>query len=289
MDFGNGGEINSGKADFRLASGEETAGEARGLSVPKGAGELAVSNTVEVLTDLRKQILANAETDVEYTNQVFKIINAGRRKRSRFDITPAGEQRERLEDQLTDEALEAASQLFTTDKYPLMPVPPLPGAITAEELVFAINKSSMSGIYPWADRLALLEKFPINALTGYDEKRAVSGALTLVETGYDVSRQGTRDEQLRQLRAAREKFPGINTAPILVTASLAQRYYGQPNSWQDTYTRAIEIEPFSDDGTDIVPSAQVSGRSGCAQVSGRSRAEVCGTRLEDEEASRRQV
>lgn len=256
MDFtvGKGFEIKSGVASVpadELLDHEITGAldelkevaEARGLWVPEGAGQLVVAKTVDVPADLRGQILANAETDVEHTNRVFEIINAGRRKNKRFDITPAGEHRKRLEDQLTDRALEATTHLHTTENRPLMVVPALPDAITAEELVTAIDKSSRYGIYGWAGRLPFLAKFPIDALTGYDAERAESGAMTLIETAYDVSRQGTRDQQLRQLRTVQEEFPEVGTAPILDTASLGQRYNGQPNTWQDTYTRTIEVEP----------------------------------------------
>lgn len=254
--------------------------EARGLWVPEGAGQIAVVQAVEAPEDLRGQLLATAETEIEHTNRVFEIINAGRRKNKRFDITPAGTHRERLEDQLTDEALEAASQLHTTEDRPLMPVPPLPGAITAEELETAIDKSSKRGIYPWAGRLPFLKKFPIDALTGFDAERAESGALTLVETAYDPSRQGTVKQQLADLESVQENFPEVGTAPILNTASLSQRYDGQPNTWQDAYTRAIEVDPVKLAGFGRVVDAGVGGggRSGLGvsfvQGGGASRRQV---------------
>lgn len=156
MKPGNGIEINLGTLDYGLASDEElraarerieAVGTERGLWVPEGAGQLVVAETVAVPEDLRDQILANAETDIEHTNRVFEVINAGRRKNKRFDITPAGEQRERLEDQLTDRALEATGHLYTAEGRPLMVVPALPDTISAEELVTAVDKSSRYGIY----------------------------------------------------------------------------------------------------------------------------------------------
>ncbi len=253
--------------------------EARGLWVPEGAGQLVVAETVAVPEDLRDQILANAETDIEHTNRVFEIINTGRRKNKRFDIVPAGEQRERLEDQLTDRALEATGHLYTAEGRPLMVVPALPDAITAEELVTAVDKSSKHGIYGWAGRLDFLKKFSIDALTGYDEKRAESGAMTLVETGYDASREGTRDQQLNRLRVVQQEFPEVGTAPILATASLGQRYNAQPNSWLDTYTRTIEVDPVELDDFDYVVSARV----------GNSYSYLNDSDVQSETASRRQV
>jgi hypothetical protein len=261
MDLGNGVELNFAKlSDEQLTAARaevEAAGVERGLWVPEGAGEIAVVQAVEVSEDVRAQILAGAEVDIEHTNRVFEIINCTRRKKDRFDIVPAGEQRERLEDQLTDRALEAAGQLHTTEDRPLMPVPALPGPITAEELVTAVDKSSKRGIYGWAGRLQFLNRFPIDALTGYDAERAESGAMTLIETGYDASGQGTRKQQLDDLQTDQQRFPEIGTAPILATASLGQRYDGQPDSWQDTYTRAIEVDPVRLGGFDYVVRAGV--------------------------------
>lgn len=242
--------------------------EARGLWVPEGAGQIAVEQAVEAPEDLRSQLLANAASDVLNTNYVFEIINSTRRKNKRFVIEPVGQQLGRLEDQLTDEALEAASQLYATKDRPLMVVPALPDAITAEELVTAIDKSSKRGIYAWAGRLSFLAKFPIDVLTGYDEERAESGAMALLETGYDVSRQGTRDQQLRELQAVQRETPAVSTAPILATASLGQHYARQPESWQDTYTRAIEVDdPVRRDGFDYVVGAFV-GEYGSSDVRG---------------------
>lgn len=263
MDLGNGVELNFTKlSDEQLQAARvelDAAGDARGLWVPEGAGQLVVAEAVEVPADLRGQILANAEADIAYTNRVFEIINGTRAKKDRFKITPAGEQRERLEDQLTDQALQATGQLHTTADRPLMVVPALPDAITAEELVAAVDKSSKCGIYAWAGRLPFLAKFPIDALTGYDEQRAESGAMSLIETGYNVSHQGTRDVQLRRLQAVQEQVPGVGTVPILGTASLGQRYNGQPQSWQDAYTRAIEVDPKRQDVFDCVVGALVHG------------------------------
>ncbi len=261
MDLGNGVELNFTKlSDEQLQAARtelDAAGEARGLWVPEGAGQIAVVEAVETTEAVRAQILANAEADIAHTNSVFEIINAGRRKSKRFDIVSAGQQRERLEDQLTDEAIAATGWLHTSAERPLMVVPALPDAISAEELVDAVDKSSKRGIYSWAGRLPFLAKFPIDSLTGYDAERAESGAMTLIETGYDASRQGTRDQQLRALRIVQDTAPAVGTAPILNTASLGQRYNGQPNSWQDTYTRAIEVEPHRRGGFDYVVDAGV--------------------------------
>lgn len=284
MDLGNGVELNFTKlSDEQLQAARtelDAAGEARGLWVPEGAGQIAVVEAVETTEAVRAQILANAEADIAHTNSVFEIINAGRRKSKRFDIVSAGQQRERLEDQLTDEAIAATGWLHTSAERPLMVVPALPDAISAEELVDAVDKSSKRGIYSWAGRLPFLAKFPIDSLTGYDAERAESGAMTLIETGYDASRQGTRDQQLRALRIVQDTAPAVGTAPILNTASLGQRYNGQPNSWQDTYTRAIEVEPHRHDDFDYVVDAGVLdvGNSG-----------VLDSGVGGEDVSRRQV
>jgi hypothetical protein len=271
MDFtvGKGFEIKGGVASVpvgelsdaeALSSFEELKAEleSRGLWVPEGVGQVAVVQTIVSPEDLRGQLLENAEADIEHTNRVFEIINDTRRKNKRFDIVSAGEQRERLEDQLTEKAITATGYLHTTEDRSLMVVPALPDAITAEELVTAIDKSSRRGIYPWAGRLPFLGKFPIDALTGYDEERAESGAMTLVETAYDISRQGTVREQLAGLREVQKSFPEVGTAPIITTASLGQRYNGQPNSWQDTHTRALEADPVPHDGFDRVVNAYLS-------------------------------
>jgi len=293
MDFtlGKGFEIKGGVASVpaaelsdveAMSSFEELKAEveARGLWVPEGAGQIAVAEAVEAPVDLRTQILTRTESDVAYTNRVFLIINEGRRKKDILPITSIMDHREMIEDQLTDEALEAASQLYATKDRPLMVVPPLPRPITAEELVTAIDKSSKRGIYAWAGRLPFLAKFPIDVLTGYDEERAESGAMTLVETGYDTSRQGTVREQLADLKDVQKSFPVVGTAPILATASLSQRYNGQPDSWQDTYTRAIEADPVRHGVFDCVVLAGV-GEGGDSYV--------YVSYVQDEYVSRRQV
>lgn len=284
MDLGNGVELNFTKlSDEQLQAARaevEAAGSERGLWVPEGAGQIAVVEAVETTEDVRAQILAGAEADVAHTNRVFEIINAGRRKNKRFDIVPAGEQRERLEGQLTDEAIAATGWLHTSADRPLMVVPALPDAITAEELVDAIDKSSKRGIYAWAGRLPFLAKFPIDNLTGYDAERAESGAMTLIETGYGASRQGTRDQQLRALRIVQATAPEVGTAPILNTASLGQRYNGQPATWQDAYTRAIEEDPVRRDGFGYVVGADVGGGGD---------SDVYASDVDGEDVSRRQV
>ena len=293
MDFtlGKGFEIKGGVASVpaaelsdveAMSSFEELKAEveARGLWVPEGAGQIAVAEAVEAPVDLRTQILTRTESDVAYTNRVFLIINEGRRKKDILPITSIMDHREMIEDQLTDEALEAASQLYATKDRPLMVVPPLPRPITAEELVTAIDKSSKRGIYALAGRLPFLAKFPIDVLTGYDEERAESGAMTLVETGYDTSRQGTVREQLADLKDVQKSFPVVGTAPILATASLSQRYNGQPDSWQDTYTRAIEADPVRPGDFDFVVLAGV-GEGGDSYVDASS--------VQYESVSRRQV
>jgi hypothetical protein len=284
MKLGKGVEVNFGQlSDEQLADARaevEAAGSERGLWVPEGAGQIAVVQAAGTTEDVRTQILASAEADIGYTNRVFQIINGTRRKNERFNITPAGEQCERLEDQLTDEAMVATSQLYTSKDRPLMVAPALPDAITVKELVGAVDKSSKRGIYGWAGRLAFLEKFPIDALTGYDEGRAESGAMTLVETGYDASHQGTRDQQLEALRIVQAIAPEVETAPILATASLGQRYRGKPSTWRDTYTRAIEV-----DRVRHVDFVYVVG----ADVNGVGRSGVGGSNVDYGNASRRQV
>ena len=219
--------------------------------------------------DLPTQILSRAVTDLTAANKVFQIINDSRpRRRDHLRITPPGEWRERLQDQLRQPAGQAAlaaanaGRLYVTPERPLMVVPPLSGPITAKELETAISKSSRRGMWSWPGRLAFLRNFPINDLTGYNEADAENNTLSLLETGYDTRRQGPVDWQLKGpngLNEARRFNPRIDVAPILATATLGQRYGGQPNSWQDTYTRAIGMDAMRFGDFDCVVDASVYG------------------------------
>ena len=215
-------------------------------------------------------ILSRAVTDLTATNKVFQIINNSRRFTGKplLRITPPGESYERLQDQLRQPAGQAAlaaanaGRLYVTPERPLMVVPPLSGPITAKELETAISKSSKCGMWSWPGRLAFLRNFPINDLTGYNEADAENNTLSLLETGYDTRRQGPADWQLEGpngLNEARRFNPRIGAAPLLATATLGQRYNGQPNSWQDTYTRAIDVEAKRFDDFDCVVDAYVFG------------------------------
>lgn len=228
-------------------------------------------------TDLRSRILATAESELEHTNRVLEVINARRNKKRRIPITPAAEYRERLEDQLTDRALESAAQLHMPEGSPLIPVAPLPVAISALELIVAIDRSSRRGLIELPGRLRFLSRFPVNALTGFDEERAEKGALALVETAYNPARKGTHSQQLVGLHAVQEEFPEIVAAPTLVTAILGQRHNRQPQPGHDTTTRSIEVDPVRSNGADFVVAANIDSR-GYSYIDGSSVQQECAAR-----------
>ena len=203
--------------------------------------------------DLPTQILSHATADLTINNKVFEIINNSRRSTGKplLRITPPGESYDRLQDQLHGPAGQAAmaavdaGHLLHTSERPLMVVSPLSGPITDEELVTAISKSSKHGIYPWNKRLEFLGKFPLNALTGYNEADAENNTLSLLETGYDTRREGPtywQREGPNGLNEARQFNPRIGVAPILAAATLGQRLrYSDQQIRQDT--QVLHVNP----------------------------------------------
>lgn len=235
----------------RLSDGELIAARGRveqdssspGLWLSEAVGGFAAADTIDIMA-MRSQILSNAESEIAHTNRVLELINNGRPKKSKLRISPAGEWRERLEDQITTMALGAARQGHVRHSVgkPLIPVPPLPSPITAEELVSAISRSSIKGTVS-PNSLQFIKQFSVDKLTGYDEKRAESGAMVLLETGFDESRAGNVHDQLVRLQGVQGWYPEVGSAPIVATAVLGQRYNLSPVSRKDTLTRAIEVAP----------------------------------------------
>lgn len=194
--------------------------------------------------DLRAELLAGVATDVAHTNRVFDIINLNRSRGNRLPILAPEAYHERLQDQLTPNALSAAEQLHRTEESPLMVLPTLPVPITAEEMLMSLHATSKRGfaVSP-LHSMHLLERFKINDLSGYDEARAAVGAMAIVSAAYDQRLEGTAVEQMQELEKLKANYPELDVAALFVAASLAQRCNASRNRGRENLVRAINLAP----------------------------------------------
>jgi hypothetical protein len=234
-------------------------GEQRGLWLPAGAGSLAVATEVEVPTDLRTQLLDTAEEGANLFITVINGINAKRKKAARIPLLQPEEYRERFEDQLPDNLLVASTYLPTAANRQRLLIPSLNHAISREEVVDAVGRASDNGMYSWSGRMDFLNKFPADALSGFDPNTDPEEIKPLVlPTAYDTKKEGTVAKQKKDLERLQIDIPELGVAPIFTTAILGERYKGKDRNWEDSYSKGINLEPVEVDRRDYVVSAYVN-------------------------------
>ena len=267
MDLGNGIEINLGKVDFNQASDEElraarerinAAGEARGLWVPEGAGQIAVAGAVDIEAE-RARLLGTVEVGAGLFNDTIDEINSGRRKKEQIPVFAPGLYRERAEDWLTDECVTAAAQLPETDQRRRTVFPKLNRPVSTEETVTTWANVSDRGLYGWSGRMKFLANWTANQLSGYNPELDDADRFAIIPTAYDADREGTVAQQKANLETLQEEFPELDVTTIFEGSLLARKYKGQSRTWKDSYVRGIDLTPAKVDVDGCVPGAHVRG------------------------------
>lgn len=277
MDLGNGIEINLGKVDFNQASDEElraarerinAAGEARGLWVPEGAGQIAVAGAVDIEAE-RARLLGTVEVGAGLFNDTIDEINSGRRKKEQIPVFAPGLYREQAEDWLTDERVTAAAQLPETDQRRRTVFPKLNRPVSTEETVTTWANVSDRGLYGWSGRMKFLANWTADQLSGYDPELDDADRFAIIPTAYDADREGTVAQQKANLETLQEEFPELDVTTIFEGSLLARKYKGQSRSWKDSYVLGIDLTPAKVDVSDFVPYAYVDGDGlACVYASG---------------------
>jgi hypothetical protein len=251
MDLGNGIEINLGKVDFNQASDEElraarerinAAGEARGLWVPEGAGQIAVAGAVDIEAE-RARLLGTVEVGAGLFNDTIDEINSGRRKKEQIPVFAPGLYREQAEDWLTDERVTAAAQLPETDQRRRTVFPKLNRPVSTEETVTTWANVSDHGLYGWSGRMKFLANWTADQLSGYDPELDDADRFAIIPTAYDAEREGTVAQQKVNLKTLQEEFPELDVTTIFEGSLLARKYKGQSRTWKDSYVRGIDLTP----------------------------------------------
>lgn len=270
MDLGNGVEINFGKlTDEQLQAARvevETAGVERGLWVPEGAGQIAVTQTVDIEAE-RARLLDTVEVGAGLFNDTIDEINSGRSKKQQIPVFASGLYREQAEDWLTDERVVAATNLPETANRRRTVFPKLNRPISIEETVTSWDRASDRGLYPWSGRMKFLANWTADQLSGYDPELDDADRLTVIPTAYDTEREGTVKQQTAALEELQKEFPELDVTTIFEGSLLARRYKGQSRTWKDSYVRGIDLKPARVDVGDCVPGADVDD-GGDAVVNG---------------------
>lgn len=261
MDLGNGVEINFGKlSDVQLQAARtelNEAGEARGLWVPEGAGQIAVVQTIDIEAE-RARLLGTVEEGANLFNGAISAINEGRKKKDHIPVVAPGEYRERAEDWLTDSRVQASTQLPEAANRSRTIIPRLNRAITHEENVGSWKSAAGGRLYSWAGRMSFLSNWTADQLSGFDPELSDAERLEVIATAYDQAREGSVAKQKADLETLQETHPEIDAAPIFDGSVLARRHLGKDRNWKDSYVRGITLEPAKVDGNDYVPSARVN-------------------------------
>ncbi|MDB5163754.1 MAG: hypothetical protein JWS12_372 [Candidatus Saccharibacteria bacterium] len=231
-------------------------GEARGLWIPASAGSLVVAETVET-PSMRDQLLASVEQGVGLYGGVIVNINAGRKVKNQIPIMKPSEYRERAEDWLTDSRLAAAKLLPTSEDRPLLLIPRLTRAVTTEAIVDSWKSSADGKLWTWSDRMKFLSNWTADQLSGFDPELEGEVPFIVLPTAYDQAREGTVKNQRDDVEVLQEAYPELDVATIFDGAVIARRYSGGRRKWQDSYVRAVNLDPHTVDGFDVVPRARV--------------------------------
>lgn len=268
-------------------------GVERGLWTPASSGSLAVASEVEPpaattesasseeeIVSIREQLLSTAVEGAKLYIGAIRGINAGRGRKDRIPVLKPGDYRERAEDWLTKNRETAAQQLPSTENRPRLLVPRLNRSITHEENVDAWKTSAGGNLWAWRGRMKFLSNWTENELSGYEPERDEQTPFIILPTAYDKAREGTVSKQTERLS---NLYPEIDVAAIFDGVVLARRYMGQTRRWQDSYVRAINLEPKK---VGLVGPARYVPN---ADVYGDGRAAVDGSRVSYDLAARLRV
>ena len=261
MDFGNGVEINFGDLTNKqlqaVRAEVKAAGEARGLWVPEGAGQIAVAQTVDIAAE-RARLLGTVEVGAGLFNDTIYEINSGRREKNQIPVFAPGLYREQAEDWLTDERVTAAAQLPETAQRRRTVFPKLNRPVSTEETVTAWANASDRGLYSWSVRMKFLSIWTADQLSGYDPKLDDDAdRFAIIPTAYDAHREGTVAQQKANLETLQKEFPELDVTTIFEGSLLARKYKGQCLPLKDSYVRGINLLPAKVDVSDCVPYAVV--------------------------------
>ena len=248
-------------------------GAARGLWTPANSGSLVVAAEVESpaataesasneeeTVSIREQLLLTAVEGAKLYIGAIRGINASRGRKDRIPVLKPGDYRERAEDWLTQNRETAAQQLPATEDRPRLLVPRLNRSITHEENVESWKAAAGGNLWAWRGRMKFLSQWTENELSGYEPELDEQTPFMILPTAYDKAREGTLSKQTEALEPLQTDYPEIDVSAIFDGVVLARRYMSQTRRWQDSYVRAINLEPKKAD-LDVpyrcVPSADV--------------------------------
>lgn len=251
----------------------DTLGIERGLWASEGAGRLAVAETIDIET-ARARIVSTVWVGVSLFNGTVKDINKQRRGKNKIPVVSPGELLDKAGAWLTNTRVEAAMQLPGDSNHPRLIIPRLSRPITHEEVMGSWQTAANGKLWDWSGRMEFLKNWTADELSGYDPEADDASRLVIVPTAYDEERRGTVAKQKANLEVLQADFPQLGVARIFDGAVIARRYKNglinhSNHNWQDTYVRAIDLEPTRVDARGYVPLANVSG-GGVADVGASS-------------------
>jgi hypothetical protein len=235
-------------------------GEAKGLWTPADAGSVAVGAEVAAPTGTpedeaheeeqsaerplnRDYLLATAVDGAKLYIATIAGINAGRGRKDKIPTLKPEEYREQAEDWLTDRRKLTALKLPATALRPRIITPRLNRAITREENVEAWKAAAGGNLWSWRGRMKFLDQWTENELSGFEPALEDETPFMILPTAYDARREGNVDTQTGALNQLQQQYSEIDVATVFDGVLLARRYMGQDRNWQDSYVRAINLEP----------------------------------------------
>jgi hypothetical protein len=230
-------------------------GMERGLWAPGGLDPLAQQVASELGSlSLREQLLSTAEQGAKlYTEVVSEGINQARNEEGRIPLLRPEEYRERAEQWLTPGRVAAAAMLSASSRDPRLLIPRLNRPITLWENTEAWRVAG-NGKVSITDRTEeLLGNWTADELSGFDPESDEETPFEILQTAYDFSTSGTRDEQKAVLETLQRDHPELSVASIFSGALLSKRLF----SWHSS-VRAIDLQPVFDDGRYSIPSAGIN-------------------------------
>lgn len=203
------------------------------------------------LIGARELLLASVERSAAWYTEVTADLNKGRAADQQIQIVPENELADRADDWLTQgryTATRAENGLYVTDSNPLI-VLALPNApISHRETVNSWAKSRDGQLTRWSGRMAFLNHWSANELSGFDPSQADEPVrFVVIETAYQENRRGNRENQVYQLRKNQLENPLLGSATLFEGGVLARQTSETSfDAWQQTVVRDIGLQPNHD-------------------------------------------
>lgn len=199
----------------------------------------------------RGVLLATVEQSAYLYTEVTTELNKGREAAQKIQIVPEDELPGRAADWLTQSrfmATQTENGLYETPDSPLI-VLALPNTpISRQETVRTWANARDGKLLHWGGRLAFLNQWPADALSGYDHDNANQLVrFVVVETAYQRQRRGIYENQSFQLRKDQSDNPLITSATLFEGGVLARGVADVSfDTWEQTLVRDLGLKPNKD-------------------------------------------